>query len=134
MPGGNQSGPIGQGALTGQATGYCAGFNQPGWMNRMLGRGFGRGPGGGLGWGGSGGGGGWGHRRWFRATGMPGWQRAAMGLAVWGRGPLPAAADAAPPIAPEQELDWLKQQAGQLEAGLERIRRRMAELSKAEAK
>jgi hypothetical protein len=33
-----------------------------------------------------------------------------------------------------ETLDTLKQQAGQLEAGLEQIRRRITELSKAEAR
>jgi len=139
MPSGDQTGPMGQGPMTGRAAGYCAGFNQPGWMNPMMGRGFGRGPGGGFGRGRGCGGGGRGHRHWFHATGLTGWQRAAMGRPAWGwPAPLPAA-DAnpnaeRPGVTPEQELAGLKQQASQLEAGLEQIRNRLEELSKAAAK
>ena len=48
MPQGDQTGPNGQGPMTGRAMGYCAGFNAPGFVNqgvgfgRGLGRGFGR--------------------------------------------------------------------------------------------
>ncbi len=52
MPRGNKTGPAGQGPLTGRGRGYCAGYNQPGFMapgfgggqgwGRGLGRGFGR--------------------------------------------------------------------------------------------
>jgi len=52
MPRGNKTGPAGQGPLTGRGRGYCAGYNQPGFMTpgfgggrgwgRGLGRGFGR--------------------------------------------------------------------------------------------
>ena len=128
MPGGNQTGPMGQGPKTGRASGYCAGFNQPGWMNRMVGRWFGRS-------GGGQGGGGWGRRHWFHATGLTGWQRAAMRVSAWGgSGPLPTADADHPAATQEQELVSLKQQASQLEAGLEQIRNRIEELSKAAAK
>ena len=49
MPGGDGTGPNGQGPMTGRALGFCAGFNAPGFMNpgfaRVAGfrRGFGRG-------------------------------------------------------------------------------------------
>ena len=53
MPGGDGTGPLGLGPMTGRAMGYCAGFNVPGFMNpgfglgmawrRGWGRGFGRG-------------------------------------------------------------------------------------------
>lgn len=137
MPGGDQTGPMGQGPMTGRAAGYCAGYNQPGWMNPIGGRGFGRSRS--AGWGGYGrggrGGGGWGHRHWFHATGLTGWQRAAMGMWAWGGpGPGPVAGMNPPDITPEQELAWLKQQAGQLETGLEQTRKRIEELSKVEAK
>ena len=126
MPGGDQTGPRGQGPVTGGAAGYCAGFNQPGWMSRM----GGRVPGGGRGWGG-----GRGHRHWFHATGLTGWQRTAMGMPAWGApGPLPAVEGDRPNITQEQQLAWLKQQASQLEAGLAQIQNRIAELNKVEAK
>jgi len=45
MPRGDGTGPDGQGPMTGRGTGYCAGFNEPGFMNGSYGRGFGRGRG-----------------------------------------------------------------------------------------
>ena len=42
MPGGDGTGPAGQGPMTGRRMGYCAGFNMPGFMNPGFGRGFGR--------------------------------------------------------------------------------------------
>ena len=67
MPGGDRTGPMGLGPMTGRAAGYCAGYPVPGFMNAVGGRGFG-------GWGGRGG---RGRRNWFYATGLTGWQRAA---------------------------------------------------------
>ena len=51
MPGGDGTGPLGLGPMTGRAMGYCAGFPVPGYLNPGYGRGrgwwgFGRG----LGW------------------------------------------------------------------------------------
>jgi len=47
MPGGDRSGPLGQGPMTGKGAGYGAGFGMPGYMNfsggGFFGRGFGRG-------------------------------------------------------------------------------------------
>ena len=61
MPGGDRTGPMGAGPMTGRAGGFCAGFNAPGFANfgfggrgRGLGRGMGgrgRGFGRGFGWG-----------------------------------------------------------------------------------
>ncbi len=54
MPGGDGTGPLGLGPMTGRALGYCAGYNMPGYMNPGFGRGFrrflGRGFGRGFGW------------------------------------------------------------------------------------
>lgn len=56
MPGGDQTGPLGQGPMTGRGLGYCAGYNRPGYANPgprgFFGRGFGfsRGFGRGFGW------------------------------------------------------------------------------------
>jgi len=45
MPGGDGTGPLGQGAGTGRAAGYCTGYSVPGFANPMprywCGRGFG---------------------------------------------------------------------------------------------
>jgi hypothetical protein len=53
MPGGDRTGPWGAGPMTGRATGYCAGYSAPGYVNpvRGFGRGWGRGYGRGRGFG-----------------------------------------------------------------------------------
>jgi hypothetical protein len=43
MPGGDRTGPMGTGPMTGRGMGYCAGFPVPGFMNRPGWFGFGRG-------------------------------------------------------------------------------------------
>lgn len=49
MPGGDGTGPMGMGPMTGRAAGFCAGFGMPGYVNSYpdwgygRGRGFGRG-------------------------------------------------------------------------------------------
>ncbi len=48
MPGGDRTGPLGLGPMTGRAVGYCAGYSGPGYgrgfgLGRGRGRGFGRG-------------------------------------------------------------------------------------------
>ena len=40
MPGGDGTGPLGLGPMTGRAAGYCAGYPVPGYMNPLPGRGF----------------------------------------------------------------------------------------------
>jgi hypothetical protein len=123
MPGGDGTGPAGLGPMTGRAAGYCAGYPVPGFMNPIPGRGF-------WGWG-RGRGGGRGRRNWFYATGLPGWQRGAMGWPAWG-GPQPYGPTYGAPFAPtmtqEQELDALKGQAEYFEDALEGIRKRIEEL------
>lgn len=115
MPGGDGTGPMGRGPMTGRGAGYCAGFAVPGFANRPFGGGFfGRGRGGGRGW-----------RHMFYATGLPGWMRMGMGGAAMGD-----AAAGAPVgvMTREQELDALKQQADQAASVLESIRQRIDEL------
>jgi len=127
MPGGDRTGPMGMGPMTGRAAGYCAGFGVPGYVNPIPGRGFwgwGRGRGGGRG-----GGRGW--RNWFCATGLTGWQRAAMGYPVFGGvvpPVVPYAAPSAPTMSTEQQLDVLKGQAEYFEDALEGIRKQIEEL------
>ena len=60
MPGGDGTGPMGMGSMTGRGMGYCAGSPAAGFAGR--GGGFGRG--GGRGW-----------RRMYYATGLPGGMR-----------------------------------------------------------
>jgi hypothetical protein len=110
MPGGDGTGPMGMGPMTGRAAGYCAGYPTPGYTSGFGGRGF-------WGWGrGRGGGGGRGRRNWFYATGLPFWARAAG--AFFG---APSA---------EQERDILRQQSQQLQESLNAINRRIEDLEK----
>lgn len=115
MPGGDRTGPMGEGPMTGRAAGFCAGFGLPGYANPAFGRGFGRGFGGGFR--GRGAGRGW--RNMYYATGLTGWQRGAFAA---GPGPWPGAPKR------EDELAALKSQAGQLGGALDAIRRRIDEL------
>jgi len=128
MPGGDRTGPLGAGPMTGRAAGYCAGYAMPGYANPMGGRGggLGFGRGGGFGFG-RGGGRGCGNQ--FYATGLTGWQRAA--------GPATATAPTAPPPpeppqpAPEmrqQELAGLSEQLAQATEALNALRARVEEL------
>jgi len=122
MPGGDRTGPAGMGPMTGRAAGYCIGNPVPGYMNPIPG---------GRGWAG-GWGGGRGRRNWYYATGLTGWQRAALGQPVFGPGVpygVPPAGPVAPPaVSPEQEIDLLKQQAEYFASALEGIRKRIEEL------
>lgn len=124
MPGGNRTGPMGQGPMTGRGLGYCSGNTAPGFATAGFGRGFG------FGGGGRGRGRGW--RNWFGATGVPGWQRAAWGWPAFGAG-WGAAATQTPAFTPpamtgEQELEMLKQQAQSFAGALEQLNGRIAEL------
>lgn len=104
MPGGDRSGPWGDGPRTGRAMGYCSGYPTPGHMSPggfggRLGCGFGRGRGLGRGFG-------------------RGWRYRAM---------------YAPPVwdAPsrEDELAYLEDAQRSLEQSLEDVRKRLKELS-----
>ncbi len=113
MPGGDRTGPMGMGPMTGRAEGYCAGFGMPGFMNpatgwgRGFGRGFGRGWGRGFGrmvWGAPG-----------PQYGMPQWTTPATPWGAW-------------PISREEELQYLKDQAQMLREELDAINERVGEL------
>ena len=124
MPRGDGTGPGGMGPMTGRAAGFCAGYQVPGYMNPI---------GGGRGFGayGRGGGGGFGRRNMYYATGMTGWQRAAMGAPAYGvppAYPAPYAAPFGPTQTVQQELDMLKGQTEYFEDALEGIRKRIEEL------
>ena len=100
--------------MTGRAAGYCAGFGVPGCANSMPGRGFGIGFGRGGGVWGRGGGRGW--RNMFYATGQPGWMRFG--------------GNAAPFQAPNPEMEkpFLKGQVDALQAEMDAIRKRLADI------
>ncbi len=98
MPGGDGTGPLGMGPMTGRGAGFCVGYAYPGYRTpAWWGRGY-------LGW--RRGRGGWGFGGWYGAGGWPGW---GSGL----RYPLPYYAVSAPsrlepPV--EEETRALKNQ------------------------
>ncbi len=117
MPGGDRTGPLGMGQMTGRGAGFCAGYEAPGYTNLALGRGSYGYP---RGFGSRGGGRGWRNRCY--ATGLPGWSRAARRLPAWG-----GAAPYYDPVelAPEQEAAALKKESEYLKKDLEDIQKRI---------
>jgi len=117
MPAGDRTGPMGMGAMSGRAAGFCAGFGMPGYANPVPGRGFGMGFGRGRGaWGRGSGGGGRGWRHMFYATGLPGWARFG-GYAAPFQDPDP-----------NLEKQALSSQAEALQAELDFIKKRLSEI------
>ena len=109
MPKGDRNGPSGQGPQTGRATGYCAGFAGPGYVNSFAGRGFGGGYGPGRG----------------RGGGM------GRGMANRWRAPAPIYPYSVPnsvPYSAQDEAETLRRQAQQLDTSLEDIGKRLAQL------
>jgi hypothetical protein len=126
MPRGDGTGPAGMGPMTGRAAGFCAGYEIPGYINPIGGRGY-------WGWGRGFRGGGRGWRNWYYATGLPGWARAGYGWPDLGGAVSPYAYGGvpfAPAITPQQELDSLKGQAEYLEDSLDGIKKRIEEIEK----
>lgn len=115
MPGGDRTGPMGMGPRTGRGAGFCGGARAPGFASRGLGAGA---------FGGGRGRGGRGRRNMFYATGLTGWQRAAMDAAE-----PPAATQPQPQEAVQQELEAIKTQAEATAASLDQIRRRIEEIA-----
>lgn len=119
MPGGDRTGPLGQGPLTGRGAGFCRGADVPGFANAGYGRGFGFGRGGGRGW-----------RHQYYATGLPGWARGGHGYqpqpGVWQ--PLSTARTNA-----RDELKMLRSEARSCEETLQNINERIEELEKQRA-
>jgi len=128
MPGGDRTGPMGMGPMTGRAAGYCSGSGMSGYTNPVPGRGFGMGFGRGYGACGRGfGGGGYGRRNMYYATGLPGWMRFGGYAAPYG---YPAAEGKADP---ETERQALSAQAEYLQKELDSIRRRLDEIGEQNA-
>ena len=119
MPGRDGTGPMGQGAMTGGGFGPCGSGRGTG--RSFFGRGafFCRGGGRGMGTGMQGGGRGF--RHWFRATGLTRWMR--------GSAPFLGAASNT-----ETEKEYLKQEAEVLQAEMDALKKRMAELETASKK
>jgi hypothetical protein len=111
MPGGDRTGPMGMGSMTGRGAGYCSGSGAPGYATPRPGRGYGmsggrgRGMGGGRGW-----------RNMYYATGQSGWMRSG-----------PYAAPYQNPD-PEIEKQTLKKQADALQSRLNQIQKRLEEI------
>lgn len=125
MPGGDRTGPLGMGAMTGRGTGYCAGSGAPGYANPVPGCGFGMGFGRGRGGRGFGFfGGGYGRRNIFHATGLTGWMRFGGAYVPNGYQAPDRNAD------PEIKKQALKQQADYLQKELDSIRGRLDEMDK----
>ena len=118
MPGGDRTGHMGMGVMSGRAAGYCAGFGMPGYVNPAPRRGFGIGLGRGS-WG-RGGGRGWRHR--FYTSGLPAWMRYAG---------YPAPAGYPTPFQkpdPDLEKQALKNEAEALRSELTFIEKRLSEI------
>jgi hypothetical protein len=121
MPGGDRTGPMGMGPMTGRAAGYCAGYDLPGYAHPFPRRGLG------LGWWGGRRGWGRGWRYGYYATGLPGWAR---GYApTWEVGPMYG-----PPAPPsrEEQTRALKAQAEWLKDEMDAIHQRLSELEQEE--
>jgi hypothetical protein len=123
MPYGDGTGPAGMGPMTGRAAGYCAGYSMPGFQNPVPGRGaLGRR---------SGGRGGRGWRNMYYATGLPGWARAGMDYPFYRGGVFQAPHYTLPPeTTPQQEAEFLKNQASIIQENLKNINERLKELEK----
>lgn len=98
MPGGDRTGPLGYGPKTGRAAGYCARYQEPGYMNPIMGRGGGRG-----------------NRNWSYASSLTGKQRDAY-------------ISPSREITGLQNLAELKDHAEYLENELKEIRKRIQEI------
>jgi hypothetical protein len=123
MPGGDRTGPIGMGPMTGRATGFCAGFGWPGYANPVHGWGSGMGFGRGRGaWGRGFGRGGRGWRNMYFATGVPGWLRFGGYTAPYGYTAPFYKPD------PEAEKQVLKSEALALREELDFIEKRLSEI------
>lgn len=112
MPGGDRTGPMGMGAMTGRAAGFCSGMGTPGFASTPARRGFGTGFGGGR----------RGRRNMFYATGLPGWMRRGDSAAPYG---YPAAYQQP---GPQKEQQMLRNQAEALQSELDIIKKRLSEV------
>lgn len=117
MPHGDQTGPMGQGPMTGRGMGYCAGYEQPGFANP--GPGF-PGRGAGRGWGGRG------FRNQVSATGLTGRQRAQRDMQVGGTPPSEETAEHV--LARSVRIGVLEHRAELLEAQLSQVQETLSRL------
>ncbi len=131
MPGGDRTGPLGAGPMTGRGAGFCAGYSMPGYMNPYFGGGFGFGRGRGRGFGR---GRGWGWHRGYYASGYPGWV-VPPGIGYYGySAAYPQGVAGWQGMEPKDELAALQSEAKNIETALSDINRRIDELRTAEKK
>lgn len=114
MPGGDRTGPLGQGPMTGRAMGLCAGYDGPGYLNPGYGGGRGMGYGGGRGFG----------RGMAYRRGRGGWG----GGGGWGWNPVPVPAPATTGAQPPAED--LRALVLELQGELAAIRQRLDDIQK----
>ena len=118
MPGGDRTGPVGRGPMTGRAAGYCAGNQMPGYANPGYGRGFGFGRGGGRGFG-----------RGFWGRGSRGfWRRDYYPYPYYGSAPYYRNIYSEP--SKDEEKSYLEDMVKGLEGELKAIKERLQEISK----
>ena len=117
MPGGDGTGPMGMGPMTGRAAGYCAGYPVPGYMNPIPGRGRGFGFG----------------RGWGRGRGRGRFGYAPMWGYPYGAAPYYGDPDV-PELTPQQEAEMLKKEAKAMQDEINSINRRISELDSAAKK
>jgi uncharacterized protein DUF5320 len=108
MPGGDRTGPMGMGPVTGRGAGFCSGFGAPGYMNQVPMGGFGARIGN------------WcrGRRYWVETNGQPGGMRG--GWSGFPSGPMA--------YGPNAEKQTLEQEVKGLQFELARIQKRLNEL------
>jgi len=103
MPGGDRTGPLGAGPMTGRGAGYCRGLNRPGFTSAGRGIGFGRG-----------------RRHRFFAWGVQG------GYGRWAEDYYPGSYGAGATYIDEKTI--LKREADELKSALEAINARLDRL------
>ena len=120
MPGGDGTGPLGLGPMTGRQAGYCAGYSAPGYANSIPGRGrgfgYGRGFGRGRGWG----------RGFGRGFGL-GWA----GYPYAQGNPYMTPSYSAN-FTPKQEADMLRAEANAMQEEISAINQRVKDLESAQ--
>ena len=110
MPGGDGTGPLGRGPMTGRGFGFCAGYSNPGYANSKIGRGF--------------------DRCWGRVFRRGYWGR---GRGFWNRR-FYQSPDYPPLQNREEEKIYLENMVKGLEEEISSIHERINELSKGEKK
>lgn len=118
MPGGDGTGPLGLGPMSGRRAGYCAGYSTPGYANPGPGRGWGFGYGRGFGRG----------RGWGRGFG----RRFGFG---WGAYPYAYGSPYGYPanVTPKQEADMLRAEAKAMQEEISAINQRVKDLESNQA-